>query len=104
MGSAVLCVQSAARIPRALWLAHFQTLLGDWPPSLPCPPAAAVPLEAQATAAGEAGDPAPGSAAMAKALHAPFTAGEVEAAIRHTRGRACVVGPLKPTVLSVWLH
>ena len=57
--------QSAARIPRALWLAHFQTLLGERPPSLPCPPPEAVPLEAQATAAGEVGDSAPGAAAMA---------------------------------------
>ena len=74
--------------------------MGERPPSLPCPPPEAVPLEAQAIAAGEVGDSAPGSAAMAEALHAPFTAGELVAAIRRTHGRACVVGPLKPTVLK----
>ena len=33
-------------------------------------------------------------------MHPPLTAGEEEAAIRRTRMHACVVGPLKPTVLK----
>lgn len=36
----------------------------------------------------------------AESLHAPFTAAEVAEAIKRTRGRACVVGPLKPVLLK----
>ena len=94
--------QSAARIPHAVWLSYFRNLLGERPPALPVPPpcddmGAAAAATGEAPSASDSAAPVAGAAA---ALETPFTTGEVEEAIRRTRGRASVVGPLKPVVLK----
>ena len=104
----------SGRIPHRLWAQHFRQLLGERPPALPVPP----PLDSEETAGGPqgaaaqpAGQPemhARGPLGAATPLGTPahtdatpadqFTAAQVEAAIRRTRNRAAVVGPLKPIV------
>ncbi len=101
--------QAMGRIPRGLWLQHFQRLLGEPPPALPLPP----PMGAEGAAAGEPMGAPPGGQRVppasqpglpADAVPHEFTPAEVEAAIRRTRNRASVVGPLKPIVAKRAAH
>ena len=91
----------SGRIPHHVWEQHFRQLLGEQPPALPVPCACAPPVPPPGDAEGAAAAAAqPGTAA---ATHTPphhheFTPTQVEAAIRRTRNRASVVGPLKPVV------
>lgn len=85
-------------IPKAAWLQHFRSLLGDAPPALPIPPPTCIaPQPDDNPARASLNQPSPDMNAM---LQAPFSVAEIRATISRTRNRAAVVGPLKPAVLK----
>lgn len=85
-------------IPKAAWLQHFRSLLGDAPPALPMPPPSCIaPQPDDSPARASLNQPSPDMNAM---LQAPFSVAEIRATISRTRNRAAVVGPLKPVVLK----